>query len=69
MFYVPSTRVDTKETCNKCMLNMEFIKNSHVYLGLKKNEMKSFLISKADTTLLALENLLVCGFTNLECPN
>lgn len=48
---------------------MEFIKNSHVYLGLKKNEMKSFLISKADTTLLALENLLVCGFTNLECPN
>ena len=35
----------------KCMLNVEFTKNSCIYLGLKKNEMKSFLILKSDTTL------------------
>lgn len=48
---------------------MEFIKNNYINLELKNNEKKWFLIPKTDTTTLSLENILVCGFTNLDCPN
>lgn len=48
---------------------MEFVQNSYIYLGLQKNEMKCFLIPKPDNTLLSLENIFDCGFTNPDRPN